>query len=55
MSPSSRRRLLFGAAALAAVVTLALAAGLPGRGSYRYLNVFQEVWGLTRANYVEPV
>ncbi len=55
MTSSTRRRLLFGAAALAAVVTLALAAGLPGRGSYRYLNVFQEVWGLTRANYVEPV
>jgi carboxyl-terminal processing protease len=55
MTPTSRRRLLFGAAALAAVVTLALAAGIPGRGTYRYLNVFQEVWGLTRANYVEPV
>jgi carboxyl-terminal processing protease len=55
MTPRSRRRLLFGAAALAAVVTLALAAALPARGTYRYLNVFQEVWGLTRANYVEPV
>jgi carboxyl-terminal processing protease len=55
MAPTSRRRLYFGAAALAAVVTLAFAASLPGRGSYRYLNVFQEVWGLTRANYVEPV
>ncbi len=50
MTPRTRRRLLFGAAALAAVVTLALAAGLPGRGTYRYLNVFQEV-----CNYVEPV
>ncbi len=55
MTPRSRRRLLIGAAALAAVVTLALAAVLPARGTYRYLNVFQEVWGLTRANYVEPV
>jgi carboxyl-terminal processing protease len=55
MTPRSRRRLLIGAAALAAVVTLALAAVLPARGTYRYLNVFQEVWGLTRSNYVEPV
>ncbi len=35
--------------------SLALAAGFHQRGAYRYLNVFQEVWSLTVANYVEPV
>lgn len=35
-------------------LSLVLAAGLATR-AYRYLNVFQEVWGLTRSNYVEPV
>jgi carboxyl-terminal processing protease len=45
-------------AALLGVLTLslALAAALPsGRSSYRYLSVWQEVWRLTRANYVERV
>lgn len=55
MSRRTRRLVLFAIGGLAALVTLAVAAGLPPRGSYRYLNVFQEVWGLTRANYVEPV
>ena len=36
-------------------VSLVLAAGFQHRGAYRYLNVFQEVWSLTVANYVEPV
>ncbi|MDQ7006935.1 MAG: S41 family peptidase [Acidobacteriota bacterium] len=35
--------------------SLALAAGFHQRGAYRYLSVFQEVWSLTVANYVEPV
>ena len=34
-------------------LSLAFAASL--NSSYRYLNVFQEVWGLTRSNYVESV
>ncbi|MCU0252941.1 MAG: S41 family peptidase [Acidobacteria bacterium] len=55
MTPTLRRRLLLGAAVVAALATLALATGIPQRGSYRYLSVFQEVWGLTRANYVEAV
>jgi carboxyl-terminal processing protease len=38
-----------------AAATFFLAAGLANRSAYRYLGVFQEVWGLTRANYVEPV
>jgi carboxyl-terminal processing protease len=42
-------------AALAATVSLALAAGFHSRGAYRFINVFQEVWGLTQANYVEKV
>lgn len=55
MSQRTRGPLLFALAGAATLVTLTLAAGLSHRGSYRYLNVFQEVWGLTRANYVEPV
>ncbi len=37
------------------VASLAFAAGYSHRSAYRYLNVFQEVWALTNANYVEPV
>ncbi len=37
------------------VASLAFAAGLSHRNAYRYLNVFQEVWALTNANYVEAV
>ncbi len=45
------------ALALAALAPLALvlAAEFRPDTTYRYLNVFQEVWSLTRANYVEPV
>lgn len=35
--------------------TLALAAGIQRGDAYRYLKVFQEVWSLTEASYVEPV
>ncbi len=38
-----------------APLALVLAAGFRPDTTYRYLNVFQEVWSLTRANYVEPV
>ncbi len=51
----SRRRPLVLVVAAAATLSLALAAGFHARGAYRYLNVFQEVWGLTRANYVDRV
>ncbi|GAB4224231.1 MAG: hypothetical protein Kow0062_25670 [Acidobacteriota bacterium] len=50
-----RPSLLVGALALVVTLSLVLAAGWPGRDAYRYLNVFQEVWNLTRENYVEPV
>ncbi len=39
---------------VAASLSLVLAAGVAAK-AYRWLNVFQEVWGLTRSNYVEPV
>ncbi|RMG47539.1 MAG: PDZ domain-containing protein [Acidobacteria bacterium] len=48
------RRLAY-AAALVLLLTVGLAAGLHNRATYRYLGVFQEVWRLARANYVEPV
>ncbi len=51
----SRSFLLVGGLALIVTVSLVLAAGWPGRDAYRYLGVFQEVWNLTRENYVEPV
>ncbi|MBP7146797.1 MAG: PDZ domain-containing protein [Acidobacteria bacterium] len=43
------------AIALIAGLSLALAAAVQSRVSYRYLAVLQEVWSLTRGNYVEPV
>ncbi|MDH3286006.1 MAG: S41 family peptidase, partial [Acidobacteriota bacterium] len=52
---SGRLRLPAFAIAGVATVSLALAAGYHARGAYKYLNVFQEVWGLTQANYVESV
>ncbi len=36
-------------------VSWTLAKGFPSQSTYRYLKVFQEVWALTRANYVEPI
>ncbi len=51
------RALLAAVLALAVLAPLALvsAAAFRPDTTYRYLNVFQEVWSLTRANYVEPV
>jgi carboxyl-terminal processing protease len=43
------------AVACCAAATLALAAGIQRSEAYRYLKVFQEVWSLTEASYVEPV
>lgn len=36
-------------------LSVAFAAGLSNYNAYRYLNVFQEVWAMTRGNYVEDV
>ncbi len=57
MRKSSAKRFRLPALAIAGVATvsLALAAGYHARGAYKYLTVFQEVWGLTQANYVESV
>jgi carboxyl-terminal processing protease len=56
MHSKPRRAVVLGALALLVTISLCLAAALPGnREGYRYLFVFQEVWNLTRANYVEPV
>lgn len=53
MRPPSRKPIVI-AVSLAAALAVALAA-VPSRGkSYTYLQVFHEVLGLTRANYVEP-
>jgi carboxyl-terminal processing protease len=55
MKPISRRR-VFAAVAIAGAISLSLVfAASISSSAYRYLNVFQEVWGLTRSNYVEPV
>ncbi|UCF68573.1 MAG: PDZ domain-containing protein [Acidobacteriota bacterium] len=51
---SIHRRVLY-ASALVLTASLALAAGFHARSAYRFLGVFQEVWRLARANYVEPV
>ncbi len=56
MNPAGRRSRLFAVAAVLGLpLTLVLAAGLSGGSAYRYLGVFQEVWTVTRTNYVEPV
>ena len=56
MPKSSRTPFVVAALAGMLAISLALAASLPsGRSSYRYLSVWQEVWRLTRANYVERV
>lgn len=47
--------LIVGAALCVVAATLALAAGIQRDEAYRYLKVFQEVWSLTEASYVEPV
>lgn len=51
----SRTTLVVGVLAATVAISLVLAAGLSGRQTYRYLSVFEEVWNLTRANYVETV
>lgn len=55
MTRSRRARVLVSVALGVASLSLVLAASLQSRAAYRYLDVFQQVWTLTRANYVEPV
>ncbi len=54
MKNPRRTRFLVLAGIGAVSLSIAVAASLSTQ-SYRYLNVFTEVWGLTRSNYVEPV
>jgi carboxyl-terminal processing protease len=56
MIKNRRAALVVGGLAFLLAVSLCLAAALPGRSdAFRYLFVYNEVWNLTRANYVEPV
>jgi carboxyl-terminal processing protease len=53
--PLSKALWIGAALSCGVAATLALAAGMQRGEAYRYLKVFQEVWSLTEASYVEPV